>query len=553
MKKNRKKITWVLFSIIMLSALFVRLYKLNEIPAGVYLDEASLGYNAYSILLTGKDEFGKTLPIFFRSFSTFQGSLYGYFSIIPIYIFGLNIFSTRLVSVISGLVVIVVTFLFFYFSDWNNKYRMALFASLTVAFSPWAIYQSRVAVESNLGLALTAVGVLFLYLSTKSEKFIIPSFLIFGISSYAYAAQRITAILLPVAFLVISREYFSKNKKRILIGGATLLIVMAPQFFSLIHGGSLVRYQTQGYTQKSTFLKYGGSLVNLPAVIGQPLYIARQFTSQYLSAFSPRSLFFEPEPQLVRSIPDLSVFYTWMTIPFVVGIALFWKRRSDTLVKIFFLLMVIGVLPEAITGDPFYTLRMLPGIWGMTIMIAFGIEYIFGLIKNVKIRIILASFLIIVLGFNFYISYFVFLANERSIYFGYPFEVLAQITEENKDSVYILDSEMFDAPYIWMAFYKRFDPVKLQSQTPPGLLDHYYDDLTFYKYRTIGNVEVRKIDWGVDECKDEYLAGDIQAISDSQAIEHKLMLVKEISDKEGKTVIRIYKTNPELKCVANNS
>ncbi|MDQ5930315.1 MAG: hypothetical protein QG594_2103, partial [Bacteroidota bacterium] len=132
----------------MLCASFIRLYKLNEIPSGVYLDEASLGYNAYSILQTGKDEFGKTLPIFFRAFSTFQDSLNGYLSIIPVYLFGLNIFSTRLVSVISGLIVVTVTFLLFYFSDWKNKHNMALIASFTVAFSPWAIYQSRVAVGS---------------------------------------------------------------------------------------------------------------------------------------------------------------------------------------------------------------------------------------------------------------------------------------------------------------------------------------------------------------------------------------------------------------------
>jgi len=311
--------------------------------------------------------------------------------------------------------------------------------------------------------------------------------------------------------------------------------------------GALRRFQTQGYTQEDTFQKYGGTLINVP-ILGHPLYIARQFSSQYLSIFSPRSLFFDPEPQLVRSIPDLSVFYIWMIIPFFIGFAQLWKQKSNPLIQVIFLLMIIGPLPEALTGDPFYTLRMLPGIWGMTLMIAFGIYSIFGKLKVNYKKILLAILLIAVSGLNFYICYFILLKHERSIYYGYPFQVLAQITEENKNQTFVLDSETFDAPYIWMAFYKKYDPVKLQSQTPPGLLDHYYDDLTYYKYKTVGNVEVRKVNWGVDQCKSEYLVGDIEAISDSQAKEHKFTLVREITDLNGKTVLRIYHTNPKLEC-----
>ncbi len=547
--KTKKIFLLILFVIILCAACFVRLYKLGEIPAGAYLDEASLGYNAYSLLLTGRDEFGKNWPIYFRAFSTFQDSLYGYFSIIPVYFLGLSIFSTRLVSVISGSIVVLITFLLFYYSDLKNKLSLALLAGLTVAFTPWAIYQSRVAVGSNLGLALTAISILLLFLSLKREWFFVPACAFFGIASYAYAGQRITGILFPIVFVLINRKIFSQSKKLVVIGFALLILIMLPQFMALSHTGSLVRYQTQGYTQESTFLKNGDSLVKLPIFVGWPLYIVRQFTSQYLSDFSPRSLFFEPEPQLVRSIPGLSVFYVWMIIPFFIGFARLWKEKSNPLIQIIFLLMIIGPLPEALTGDPFYTLRMLPGLWGMTLLVSFGIYAIFDKFKHNYAKILLAAFLIAISGLNFYISYFILLKHERSVYFGYPFQVLAEITEENKSQTFVLDSEIYDAPYIWMAFYKKYDPVELQAQTPPGLLNHYYDDLTFYKYRTIGNVEVRKINWGVDQCKDEYLVGDITAISDTQAKEHKFTLIREVKDLTGKTILWIYRTNPQPECI----
>ncbi len=545
--KSKKFFTMILFILILGAAFFVRVYKLGQIPAGVYTDEASLGYNAYSLLLTGKDEFGKSWPVYFRAFSTFQDSLYGYFSVIPVYFLGLSIFSTRLVSVISGLTVVLVSFLIVYWSDLKKKSNLALLAAFTVAFSPWAIYQSRVAVGSNLGLGLTAVGILFLFLSLNKRWFFVLACSILGLASYAYAGQRITSILFPIVFVLINKKFFLKPRKWALVGFALLILIMLPQFKGLSSAGSLVRYQTQGYTQKSTFEKHGGPLIKIP-VLGRSIYIARQFTSQYLSVLSPRSLFFEPEPQLVRSIPDLSTFYVWMIIPFFAGLVQVWKKRSHVFIQITFLLLAIGALPEALTGDPFYTLRMLPYLWGITLVIALGIDSLLTKIQNNLVKWTLAAIVVVLTGFNFYTAYFIFLKHERSIWYGYPFQVLAEFTEENSNQKFVLDSEIYDAPYIWMAFYKKLDPKKLQAQAPPGLLEHYYDDLTYYKYKVVGNVEVRKINWGLDPCQDEYIIGDIAAIGDAQAVEHKLSLIREIKDLSNKTILWIFHTNPELKC-----
>src|SRR3989344_2642332 len=89
--------------IILLFGLFLYLYKISEIPNGFYVDEAAPAYNAYSILLTGRDEYGKAFPLLFRSIRSYNTPIFIYSLVPSIALFGLNIFSVRLVSVLFGL------------------------------------------------------------------------------------------------------------------------------------------------------------------------------------------------------------------------------------------------------------------------------------------------------------------------------------------------------------------------------------------------------------------------------------------------------------------
>ena len=50
-----------LLLIILIFAFGLFTYRLETNPPGLYADEASTGYNIYSIVKTGKDEYGKFL------------------------------------------------------------------------------------------------------------------------------------------------------------------------------------------------------------------------------------------------------------------------------------------------------------------------------------------------------------------------------------------------------------------------------------------------------------------------------------------------------------
>src|SRR5258708_39046069 len=88
--------------LILFVALALRTYKIDINPPGLTPDEASLGYNAYSILKTGRDEYGTILPVIFKSFGDYKPGLYVYLAVPAVATFGLNETAVRLPRVIAG-------------------------------------------------------------------------------------------------------------------------------------------------------------------------------------------------------------------------------------------------------------------------------------------------------------------------------------------------------------------------------------------------------------------------------------------------------------------
>src|SRR3990172_8619262 len=91
--------------IVLVVAAFLRLWKLGKIPPHLTSDEAALGYNAYSILKTGKDFWGESLPIVFKSFGDYTPGLYVYLAAPFIGVMGLNELSVRLPNAIFGVII----------------------------------------------------------------------------------------------------------------------------------------------------------------------------------------------------------------------------------------------------------------------------------------------------------------------------------------------------------------------------------------------------------------------------------------------------------------
>src|SRR3990172_10586652 len=111
MFKTKLKPSWILFVLICLLFLVTRLYKISEIPPSVYWDEASIGYNAYSIVQSGKDEWGEFLPLHFRAFGEFKLPVYIYSAAPFVKAIGLNAYAVRLPAVLYSLGTIILVYL----------------------------------------------------------------------------------------------------------------------------------------------------------------------------------------------------------------------------------------------------------------------------------------------------------------------------------------------------------------------------------------------------------------------------------------------------------
>ena len=89
----------------------LRFINLGTIPNGLYQDETAIGFNAYSILHTHKDEYGVTFPVYFKSFGDQKLPAYIYATSVSIRTFGLNAFAVRFPSALAGSLMVLVLYL----------------------------------------------------------------------------------------------------------------------------------------------------------------------------------------------------------------------------------------------------------------------------------------------------------------------------------------------------------------------------------------------------------------------------------------------------------
>lgn len=191
----RKKTLFRLFPLmILLLACVLRLVSVTKTPPSLYWEEAALGYDAYSILMTGKDYHGNTLPILaFPSFGDFKPSLY-FYAIVPfIKLFGLTPFAVRLPSVLSG---IILTGLVMLIGKELFGKKIGYMAGLLYAIQPWSVHISRVGFETNLATLLITAGVWFLIKAREKQWYLLLAANAFGLSMYAYHSARIVAPIL---------------------------------------------------------------------------------------------------------------------------------------------------------------------------------------------------------------------------------------------------------------------------------------------------------------------------------------------------------------------
>ena len=211
--------------------LVLRLYQLGNYPA-LNADEAALGYNAYSLLETGKDEHGNSWPIHFQSFNDYKPGLTVYLILPFVKLFGLNIWSVRIFPMfLSSLTILAIYYLV---QELFSNRRFSLLSALFLSISPWHIHFSRGAWEVSIATFFMTFGMWSFLRARSSPKLYLLSVLVFAASLYTYHSARLVTPLLGLGLLVFQYKNMLNDKAIIGLSIGLGIIVLTPLILDLM-------------------------------------------------------------------------------------------------------------------------------------------------------------------------------------------------------------------------------------------------------------------------------------------------------------------------------
>lgn len=532
-------------------AVFLRFYQLDNTKHGFYLDEAAIGYNAYSILKTGKDEFGKSFPLLFRSFTDFKAPLYIYLSIIPIKIFGLSIFSTRFISALSGSLSVIFVYLILKLITKKKDY-LPLLGALIFAISPWHVFYSRGAWESNLSFLILLIGTYFCVTgySTKRKVIFLLGAILFVLSTYAYHAQRIVAPLILGSYLLYYRKWILIKNKFLIFGFISLTLVALPILAISLTSGGQSRAKSLSYFPEEALLPWQNN--NLIQT-NRGLVVVRKWLALYTAYYTPRSLFSPDAVEKQRWLVDLATFYPWQFFFFILGLIGFvQKKEYENARPILLPWLLFSPVAASFTGDPFSTVRALPLVFPMSFLIAVGIFESIKYFKNKITRnvfpsylptlfISLISILVIISVVNLLIQLFYILPYQRPKYWEIGYAELGKNLLQYPNQKIVIDNSRGES-YIHVLFFTKFDPKIYQKEAGYLELPDYYNSYKRAISKKFGQFEYRPIDWGKEEKEGNIVIGD-ELISSRENIlsNPRLQLLEEILYPDQTVAFRIIK------------
>jgi 4-amino-4-deoxy-L-arabinose transferase-like glycosyltransferase len=471
---ERKKTTLVLAIIIVL-ATFLRFWHLDKAPIDLFGDEVDTGYNAYSILLTGKDVTGHFLPVYLKTFIDTKSSLLAYLATVPVYFLGLNEISIRLIPALSG--VMIVLLVFFIVWELFKKEVMALIAAFLTAVTPWAIHFSRGAFEANLMVFLLLWAIYFYLRSFKNNKLLIFSAIFLSLSFYAYHAAKVLVPLIIFALLFFFKNSFKKiSKKKIAFSTIVFFLISLPVFHASILGTGQERFfkvsllTDQGIIDSIILKRQGDveSSFSSRFFHNKGEAYLREFLANYLESFSPQFLFLYGDPNFRHSVSEMGEVYLVCLPFFLIGAFLFFKKGRRQHQFLLYCLF-IAPLPAAITKDGGqHAIRLLLMMPIILIISAYGLYQFFlwaTKLSHKKMALFLSSGLAVVflLNFSFYLhQYFVHWSKESWRYWAYNYkEAILAVKEREKDYETVLINNSYEPSIIWFLFWMEYDPREL--------------------------------------------------------------------------------------------
>jgi 4-amino-4-deoxy-L-arabinose transferase-like glycosyltransferase len=361
---------YILFAILVL-ALFVRVYHLDSLPAGLYPDEATNGTDAllanetgeYRLLYTnnyGREGlfinlqalaikyFGNTVPVL-----KFWSVVFGTLAVLGIYLLARELFARRI---------------------------YALIAAFLIATSYWAINFSRIGFRAIMVTFLLTFSFYFFFRGFRTYRlrdfFVAGLFL--GVGLHTYVAFRLAPLiliaLLPALFLTYER-FLARYWKHMLIFGLGAFITAAPMFYDFYQHPNHFSSRTGAVSIFSPDINKGDFWGTFGKTFGLSMVKYNFWGDQNWRHNYPPYPILDPVTGAFFLAGFL--YLIWETVT-LIGLRFRDKLRDERLVRNWFLLAAFFVMlmPEFLTEEglphalraigtqmPVYLIALLPITW----------------------------------------------------------------------------------------------------------------------------------------------------------------------------------------------
>lgn len=498
-----KNLNWILISILLLSTI-LRLWQLGTAPPALTPDEASLGYNAYSIINTARDEHGKLLPIVFKSFGDYKPGLYVYFDIPFVAVLGLSEFSTRAPSALSGVLIVLLVYLVCYI--WFDK-KTAYIASFVAATNPYLIYFSRGAWEANVSLMLTLAGIYFFLKALYRPRFTVHSALCFALTVLMYQGAKLSTTIVLILLIIANWKEFWNIKSKYLFKSVVVgLIISLPIILSLFNGQAkrLTIFSVFSYPRPQEEIQiYKDGFFTL--FHSNQLNYFRMVMSRWFNFYSGKFLFFAGDTaNPVHTPPYQGVLLLIDFILLPLGLFNMFRSKVVNRKSLIFVFgwLILAPFSAAISRDQTNAVRSLNAAIPLVVFISYGLTSITDWISKSKYSIVLYLLLTTCYIFSiiyFLDAYFIHLPAHNSNFWRYGYrEAVNYIIPIQDKYENIIFEQSFNQPYIYFLFYgvktqpQKYNPKKWQEQSK--LVDSEYKGDVGYQTK-LDNINFAQTDW----------------------------------------------------------
>lgn len=479
----------LLYFLVILLAAVLRFYQLGMTPIALEWDEVAIGYDAYSLLHTGKDQFGQLSPLTFRSLDDYKPPIYEYLTIIPVALFGLNEFSVRFPSALFGTIAVLFTVLLGKeLAALMPRIRrfsstIGLLSGFLLAISPWHLQFSRAAFEVNISVGITIAAVWTFLVGLRKPRLFLLSAVLFGIDLFSYHSTRVVTPLLMFSLFVLLHRHLPRAK--VLFGygliyaaffAAVLPILLSKEAqirftaTNIFNPGTRYldekdlpkQFLEQRYQDALAGHELAGRIFHNHRFIYLDYETVKKAFGKYIAHFGFEYLFIRGDAPLHHA-PKFGLMYMW-ELPFLLAGAAYLLKHLNRYSLIIFSWMLIAPIPVAVTREAPHAVRSELLLPMFQLITAIGLWRAFRLFAD-ESKVLVWLFFIGAIPFfsanmAYYLhQYYVHTNYELSNKWLYGRKEAVAYTESVKDQYdRILVSPRLEMPYAFWLFYTRYPP-----------------------------------------------------------------------------------------------